>query len=184
MWVTKWADKKHAKMATVPDTKTTAKRRGRPPKVTTAEQPPKRGRGRPPSETAAKERVSVRATEDERARWSAVVAERAEAAKLAGEKVQSEADWMRQGIDSWAESSARAMVLGMDPSELVSAALEDHERARKVVARLESEQRARALTGTEDAILRILSPATWERLGRAGALTLPPKQRRGSDDAG
>ncbi len=109
-----------------------------------------RRRGRPVSPTGARETFQLRVTADQRARWQA----KAEA------RVQSESEWAREALDAWVTVCERAAAHGVEPSALFADALEAYGRVRAAIAELGA---ARALSTTEQRLLRVLAPTEWAR---------------------
>jgi hypothetical protein len=139
-----------------------------------ADRPPTRRKPGRPKSLVDSEPFQLRVSKDQRARWRASTAACAEA----GFDEHDESKWARSGLDHWTEVCDRAIDAGVAPGDLLVQALEDRERAASVVKQLEADQAERALLPAEERILRTLAPTRWERLSRAGALALPPKQRR------
>jgi hypothetical protein len=110
----------------------------------------RRGPGRPPSPDRATETFQLRTTPEQRAPW-------AESARASG---QTESEWARDAFNAWVLVCTRAVELGANPQALLDAALDDNARIRAAIVELEH---ARALSTTEDRVLRVLSPVAWAR---------------------
>ena len=117
---------------------------------------PRRVAGRPRSAAGPMEVVGVRGTPQQRAHWRQV-------AERSGE---GESEWGRAGLDVWANVCERAAKLNTNPAELVTTALEDHDRVVAAVAEL---MEAGELSPTERRLLRVLSPGHWREWANANA---------------
>jgi hypothetical protein len=117
--------------------------------------PPKstRGPGRPPIDNPARNTFQLRVTVGQRRSWH-------EAARAAG---QTESEWAREGLDAWMIVSGHAAELGVNPIDLLRAALDDHARVRAAVAELAS---VPSRSPGEDRVFRLLAPAAWSRLAK------------------
>lgn len=124
----------------------------RDPKKSAATATAKRGPGRPidPDSISRDTPLHFRVGADKKARWEAAAA--ASAQKLS--------EWAREGLDAWIDVTHRAGELRANPRSLLAEALENHVRVRAAVAELRD---AKALSPTEERLLRILAPAEWAR---------------------
>jgi len=109
-------------------------------------EPAKRGRGRPPSPTAKREQFQFRATKTDQEPWR----------KSAEAMHQDNSDWARNGLDAWVTVCDRARDLGVNPQDLIKAALEDHARVRAAVAELLAARSP--MSKVEARVLRVLAP--------------------------